>query len=376
MSTKDAQVRDLVTRQAADWLVANRAELSAREREAFVAWLKASSAHVEEYLAVAAIARDLRDACAELAASTDSLVALAREAGEEPTPIGSASIAVPRDTRPGPRRAAALAWGALGVICLSLFGWWNFRVKPPQPATVEAATAFHFSSRHGEQQTHRLPDDSVLHLNTDTAVSVRLSAAERLVTLESGEADFEVAHEPKRPFRVLAGSAQMLDVGTQFDVRLEPGVTVITVVDGRVAVGPRSPAARANSSGNSSANSSAAFVELTANEQLHVAEWPPSAPVAADAHGTTSWMRRQITFEHEPLSSVAREFNRYAPKPIVITTPALGKQEISGVFTIDDTDEFIAFLRSLKGVHVEVTDSRVLVSQDPGTAVHSKDNQK
>ena len=75
-------------------------------------------------------------------------------------------------------------------------------------------------------------------------------------------------------------------------------------------------------------------------------------------------MRRQITFEHEPLSSVAKEFNRYASKPIVITTQALGNQEISGVFTIDDTAEFIAFLRSLKGVHVEVTESQILVSQE------------
>jgi transmembrane sensor len=223
---------------------------------------------------------------------------------------------------------------------------------------LEAATNLHFSSGHGEQQTHRLPDDSVLHLNTDTAVTVRLSAAERLVTLESGEADFEVAHESRRPFRVLAGSAQMLDAGTQFDVRLEPGVTLITVVEGRVAVGPRSAAFAANATGSD------AFVALTANQQLRVAEWPPSAPVAADAQGTTSWMRRQITFEHEPLSSVAKEFNRYAAKPIVITTPALGNQEISGVFAIDDMDEFIAFLRSLKGVHVQVTDSRILVSQD------------
>ncbi len=61
---------------------------------------------------------------------------------------------------------------------------------------------------------------------------------------------------------------------------------------------------------------------------------------------------------------MAQEFNRYASKPIVITTPALGNQEISGVFAIDDTDEFIAFLRSLKGVHVEVTDARILVSQE------------
>jgi transmembrane sensor len=361
MSAKNEQVYDLVTQQAADWLVANRVDLSARERESFAAWLKVSPVHVEEYLGVAAVARDLRDACAHLAASTDSLVALAREAGEEPTPIGSASIAVPRDAPRSRWPVAAAAWGTMGVIALSVLGWWNFRAaRLPHHAAVAAATTLHFSSRHGEQQTHRLPDDSVLYLNTDTSVTVRLSPAERLVTLESGEVDFEVAHEPKRPFRVLAGSAQVLDVGTQFDVRVDADSTVITVVEGRVAVGPRSSAAGADSA----TIPRAAFVELTANQQLRVAQWPPGAPVAADAHGTTSWMRRQITFEHEPLSSVAKEFNRYASKPIVITTPTLGNQEISGVFTIDEPDEFVAFLRSLKGVHVEVTDSRIIVSQD------------
>lgn len=360
MSAKNEQVHDLVTQQAADWLVANRAELSARERGTFATWLKVSPVHVEEYLGVAAVARDLRDACAELATSTDSLVALARQADEEPTPIAPARIVLPRDIGWERWRVAAAAWGALGVICLSVLGWWHFAVKSPERRIVEAATTFHFSSRHGEQQTHRLPDDSVLHLNSDTSVTVRLSAAERLVTLESGEADFEVAREPKRPFKVLAGSAQVLDRGTQFDVRLDPDSTVITVVEGRVAVGPRS----SSTDGDSAANARPAFVELTANQQLRVAQWPPGAPVAADAHGKTSWMRRQITFEHEPLSSVAQEFNRYASKPIVITTPALGNQEISGVFAIDDTDEFIAFLRSLKGVHVEVTDARILVSQE------------
>jgi ferric-dicitrate binding protein FerR (iron transport regulator) len=69
-------------------------------------------------------------------------------------------------------------------------------------------------------------------------------------------------------------------------------------------------------------------------------------------------------FDHEPLSLVATEFNRYASKPIEITTPALRDLQISGVFTTDDTDGFIAFLRSLEGVHVEVTATRIRVSRD------------
>jgi transmembrane sensor len=75
-------------------------------------------------------------------------------------------------------------------------------------------------------------------------------------------------------------------------------------------------------------------------------------------------LHRQIAFDHEPLERVAAEYNRYTSKPIEIATPALRTLQISGVFATDDTDAFIAFLRSLKGVRVEVTETRILVSGD------------
>ena len=64
--------------------------------------------------------------------------------------------------------------------------------------------------------------------------------------------------------------------------------------------------------------------------------------------------------------SVASEFNRYAQKPIEIATPALRNLKVSGVFATDNTSAFIAFLRSLKGVQVEVTATQIRVSQDQG----------
>ena len=85
------------------------------------------------------------------------------------------------------------------------------------------------------------------------------------------------------------------------------------------------------------------------------------APTAVDAQRTTSWLRRQIAFEHEPLERVADELNRDAAKPIEIDTPALRKLEISGVFATGDPDAFVAFLRSLQGVRVEVTTSAIRV---------------
>jgi transmembrane sensor len=106
-------------------------------------------------------------------------------------------------------------------------------------------------------------------------------------------------------------------------------------------------------------------VQVSTDQQINVVagEWP-AVPIAVDAQRATAWLRRDIKFEHETLERVASEFNRYAAKPIEITTPALRKLEISGVFATDDTEAFIAFLRSLKGVRVEVTPTRIRVSQD------------
>jgi transmembrane sensor len=180
--------------------------------------------------------------------------------------------------------------------------------------------------------------------------------------LASGQAGFEVAHEPQRPFHVLAGPAEVVDLGTKFDVHLRSDSTVITVVEGRVAVGLSEMSDP--SSVSSSHRQPAQLVELGPNQQISVSrdEWPVT-PTAVDAKRTTAWLHRQIAFNHEPLERVADELNRYAPKPIEIVTPELRKLEITGAFSIDDTEEFLAFLRTLDGVRVDVTATQIRVSK-------------
>jgi transmembrane sensor len=362
MSASDERLRDLVAQQAADWFVANRGEPSVREREDFANWLKASPVHVEEYLGLAVIARDLQEIGASKG-SIESIVARAQAAEVESIqPLWPHAVKAERYPFSAHWRTAAVTLTAVAVVSVGLLAWWNFG-RASRGLAPDTVATLHFQARHGEQQTRSLPDGSILHLNTDSAVAISYSKSERIVMLSSGEADFEVAHEPKRPFRVFAGSAEVIDIGTQFDVRLERDSTVITVIEGRAAVGPSSML-RAQGT-NAGQEPLARFVELHADQQISVAQgvWP-AAPIAVDAHRTTSWLRHQIMFDHEPLSLVATEFNRYASKPIEITTPSLRDLKISGVFTTDDTDGFIAFLRSLDGVHVEVTAARIRVSRD------------
>ena len=352
MTANDERLRNLIAQQAADWFVANRGDPSTRERQDFADWLRASPVHVEEYLGLAVMARDLRAACATPEASIDSLVAQARAAEDARIrPPWPRMLESARDALAPRFPAAAAALAACVVLSLGSLAWWNFTRVPRAP---DAVATLHFETRHGEQQTWRLPDHSLLHLNTDSAVTIHYSKSERVVMLTSGEADFEVIHEQQRPFRVFAGSAEVVDLGTRFDVRVEQDSTLVTVADGRVAVGLSSGPARL-----------AGFVELGADQQIRVAQgaWP-AAPIAVDAHRNGSWLRRQISFDHEPLSRVATEFNRYTSKPIEISGAALRDMQISGVFATDDTDAFIAFLRSLDGVHVEITATRILVTRD------------
>ena len=354
MNANEEKVRAAIAEQAGEWLVTNDAgPLEAQDSAALAAWLKSSPVHIEEFLAVSAIARDLKDARTDPEYSLEAILARAR--AEEDTSVKSLWSRVIHTVWVQPPRRwfpTAVTMAGIAVLTLGVLLMWNVS-RIQHPSASEGIAALHFATRHGEQLTQRLADNSVLHLNTDSAVSIRYSKSERLVTLMSGQADFEVALEAHRAFRVHAGPAEVIDLGTKFDVRLEQGSTVVTVVEGRVAVGPT----------NSRQNHSPRFIELNANQQIRVAdaEWP-ATPIAVDAERTTAWLHRQIAFDNEPLERVAAEFNRYTSKPIEIATPALRNLQISGVFATDDPEAFIAFLRSLKGVRVEVTETRILVS--------------
>ncbi|MDI1364487.1 MAG: FecR domain-containing protein, partial [bacterium] len=57
----------------------------------------------------------------------------------------------------------------------------------------------------GERVTAHLDDGSTVQLNTDTRLRVRFRLGERRLELVKGQAFFDVAHDPRRPFLVTAG---------------------------------------------------------------------------------------------------------------------------------------------------------------------------
>src|SRR5277367_3004274 len=86
MISNEEQVRAAIAEQAGEWFVANdEGPLDAQDSAALAAWLKTSPVHIEEFLGVSAIARDLKEARTDPEYSLEAILERAR--AEEETAV-------------------------------------------------------------------------------------------------------------------------------------------------------------------------------------------------------------------------------------------------------------------------------------------------
>src|SRR5216683_769920 len=278
--TKD--LRELVARDAAEWFLLNReGTITETARAQFARWLKASPLHVEEYLAIAAVARDMHAATSQMTVDPEALAEAHQEESQNIVDLHRRSPApsISLDPRPAGSRwrtasfagvCAAILVIAVGVLAIAL------RNAPKTYVTS-----------HGEQSIWPLSDGSILQLNSDSAVTVRFSSKERLLDVVRGQAHFRVAHESNRRFRVVSGLTEVVAVGTDFDVYRMATSTVVTVIEGRVAV-----FAGAAPPPTAIAPIPVDALRVNAGEQVRIdGDRKLTAAAPADLRQTTAWMR-------------------------------------------------------------------------------------
>src|SRR5690606_15969424 len=103
-----------------------------------------------------------------------------------------------------------------------------------------------FRTAVGERSSITLSDGASVVLNTNSRIEVRYTPERRNVRLLAGQAWFQVAKHPERPFVVEAGDRRVTALGTAFDVRMDSRDSVqVTLAEGKVSVEPiLSPLAR------------------------------------------------------------------------------------------------------------------------------------
>jgi transmembrane sensor len=336
-----------ITEQAsAWWMLLNHGDATAADHHAFGEWVARSPERVEAFLQTARLTGALQSG--DLHWPDTPVETLIREAKSAPGEV----ISLPRRLgRRASMQFSALSWPRRAIIvgALALVG---------VAAGLSLLGAEHYTTSIGEQRSVVLSDGTVVTLNTSSEIKVRMARDHRTVDLLSGEALFEVARDPARPFDVAAGKTTVRAVGTQFNVDRRPSSTTVTVVEGKVAVftgNDPGAAPGAQRSGN---------LPVAAGEQLIVAPNTISRAARVDPTKVTAWTQRKLVFEHRPLGEVAEEFNRYNRERIDIESPQLREQEITGVFEANNPESFLTFLEKIPDVTVERGGNRrVIVSE-------------
>jgi transmembrane sensor len=311
-----------VTEQASSWwMLLTEGEPTVAETRAFAEWVVRSPERVEAFLQAARLTSALGSHAIQWPyTSAADLISAARSSRAHVVRLPSAS----RDEREGFTRMFALAALAASAAIAGVFAWFH-------------GGGLQFETVLGEQRSVVLADGSIVTLNTSSAIEVRMAKDRRTVQLLSGEALFEVAHDPARPFDVVAGGTTVRAVGTQFDVDRRPGATTVTVVEGKVVI---------SSTGEDR-------LPLAAGQQVTLGTRVAQIPVRADTATAVAWTQRKLIFAHRQLGEVAAEFNRYNRQNIEIRSPELRGQEISGVFQANDPASFLMFLARVPDVHIE-----------------------
>ena len=284
--------------QAVTWAVAVD-DPGFADWDGFTAWLEADPAHAEAY-----------DHAVLAAAAADAgLIA--------PAPV---------IRRPVPRRRVVQWLG--GAVAASLVAVAGVQVlgDRAQPYAVETGA--------GETRVIALADGSKMALNGGTRVMLDRADARR-ATLERGEALFTVVHDDSDPFVVHAGGAEIVDLGTVFNVVREPHETRVAVAEGLVAYNPKAENVRL-SPGQT-------LVDADGTVRVGRAE-------VADIGG---WRTGRLVYDGAPLSAVAADLAR-ATGTRVAVAPAIAAQPFTGVIALPKARAgFVAELGPLLDVEVQ-----------------------
>ncbi|HTO41327.1 MAG TPA: FecR domain-containing protein [Rhizomicrobium sp.] len=316
-----------IEERAADWLQRRRywKEWSEADQKALDAWLAESMSHAVAFWRLEATLD-----------RTERLSAL------RPLRLKRPLNEVPKRL-PGTLRFAAV-FGALTVAAVVGYSTWH---SLPQPVGQLYSTGL------GGRATVQLTDGSSIELNTNTAIRADVRAGKRYVSIEKGEAYFDIVHDAKSPFIVDVGGHRITDLGTKFVVRDEPGRVEVALLEGRASIASVRPDTQ-----HHEAVLTPGDVAIATADSLSV-EQRPKPTLAKEL----SWRHGLLIFDGAPLSDVAAELNRYSTEKIVVAGDGVGKLTIDASVPTNDIRAFTRVAHEVFGLHVQDRGNEIVISR-------------
>jgi len=311
--------------QAADFLVrrANRPRWTEKDAAELEAWLSGSLAHQTAFWRLESVW--------ERANRLDAL----RQLPARPTP----TPALPR------RRFLFLGLAASVAVVAIISVSTNILVTSPRITT--------YATPIGGRETIHLADGSQIDLNTDTVLRTRFQNGQRSAELVKGEALFQIKHDADHPFVVSAAGHTVTDLGTKFLVRDDGDRLKVALIEGSAELSTNS-----NSAQGKVAVLMPGDVAVATPKTLSV-----TRKTSAELHNDLSWNRGVLIFYRATLFDVAREYNRYNQRKIIIADDVAGARVINATLPSTDVAAFARMAKNFLGLNVEEHEREIVISR-------------
>ena len=258
--------------------------------------------------------------------------------------------------------AAGLAAGVLVFVAVFLATSSEYFTEPADPVGQ-------FATGVGERKSLALEDGSVVTLNTGSQVLVGMTDAVRRVVMDRGEAYFEVARDPLRPFTVEVGGQSITAHGTEFNLRRLDNGFMVALVEGRLALhwqGGEPPAdppwldlegldGLESVFGEALGLESGTVLHFDARDQTIRAHHEP------DVTNRQQWRQGRLSFRDEPMSTVIAELGRYSAMPIRIRDPHVGDIRVFATLRLDSIEGALSTLENAMPIRVVPTGSEIVI---------------
>jgi len=255
-------------------------------------------------------------------------------------------------------------WEAVAIAAIALIAIASaltFATSQRDTATTESVQWTETRTGPGETRELRLTDGSLIRLGPMTMLRHASSGRELNVELE-GLAGFEVTHDPTRTFKVHAGAAEVVDIGTSFVVRAYPSDSAATVVvtSSRVALRPRARSAFAPAH--------VSPVELNPGEGAMVLSSGTVVIGKAVGNEISQHLARlsgRLSFENLDMKTVAADLGNWFGVKVAIADSALGKRRITAMFNNPDLSEVLDAIAETTGSRYERRDGVIRFVSGP-----------
>lgn len=149
---------------------------------------------------------------------------------------------------------------------------------------------------------------------------------------------FNVAHDANRPFVVHTSVATVHAVGTRFGVAIREQESLVSLLDGSVAVSGLP-------SRNTAPQSSPAWTRrLIASEQLRVTPQGPDGVSQANVARALAWATK-INFYNDPLIMAVEQFSQRSGVHVELQDPgSVRMRHLTGAFNLDDPEGFATYV--------------------------------